>query len=147
MLSHDSIMNLCRVLSERDGRLIGVQLGVPEGWTARAKDECDGDILRTNFRVLCEWRGKAARAAMVDFLISSLKTIGRNDLSAIVSDVYKNGRGLSKEDFDWCKLWYPCLLLTKLSLSALHAFVLKFLRYLLNIYFVFCFKYQKRDHI
>lgn len=100
MLSHDSIMNLSRVLSERDGRMLGVQLGVSESWTANAKDECDGDILRTNFRVLCEWRGKAARAAMVDFLISSLKTVGRIDLANVVSEVYKNGRGLSKEDFD-----------------------------------------------
>lgn len=100
MLSHDSIMNLSRVLSERDGRMLGVQLGVSESWTANAKDECDGDILRTNFRVLCEWRGKAARAAMVDFLISSLKTVGRIDLANVVSEVYKNGRGLSKLDFD-----------------------------------------------
>lgn len=100
MLSHDSIMNLSRVLSERDGRMLGVQLGVSESWTANAKDECDRDILRTNFRVLCEWRGKAARAAMVDFLISSLKTVGRIDLANVVSEVYKNGRGLSKLDFD-----------------------------------------------
>ncbi|XP_062600957.1 uncharacterized protein LOC134262579 [Saccostrea cucullata] len=100
MLSHDSIMNLSRVLSERDGRMLGEQLGVDSAWIARAKDDCDGDILRTNFRVLCEWRGKAARSAMVDFLISSLKTIGRNDLSTIVTNVNKSRRGLLNEDFN-----------------------------------------------
>jgi hypothetical protein len=80
--------------------MLGIQLGVDEAWIARSKDDCDGDILRTNFRVLCEWRGKAARSAMVDFLVSSLKTVGRNDLATVITNVNKNGRGLQKEDFD-----------------------------------------------
>lgn len=96
------------------------------------KDECDGDILWINFWVFCEWRGKVVRVVMVDFFILLLKIVGRIDLVNVVFEVYKNGCGLLKLDFDWFVDefvdWFKILLNMKLFVIFL---------YFIDIWFVF----------
>ncbi|XP_071158228.1 uncharacterized protein [Mytilus edulis] len=99
VLAHNSLMELSRELSERDVRKLSHQLGVSEDLIDKFKDQMDGDIVRTNFQTLCEWRGKTGRATMVDFLISSLRTCGRSDCANIIGQVRSRQRGLTREDF------------------------------------------------
>lgn len=100
VLAHNSLMELSRELSERDVRKLSHQLGVSEDLIDKFKDQMDGDIVRTNFQTLCEWRGKTGRATMVDFLISSLRTCGRSDCANIIGQVRSRQRGLTREDFN-----------------------------------------------
>lgn len=99
VLSHDSLMVLARQLSEKDIRKLSYQLGISENIIDKFKDLVDGDIVRTNFQTLCEWRGKNGRATMVDFLVSSLRTSGRGDCANVISHVRSRNRALTREDF------------------------------------------------
>lgn len=92
-------MVLSRELTEKDVRKLSHQLGINEDVIDKFKDQVDGDIVRTNFQTLCEWRGKTSRATMVDFLISSLRTSGRGDCANIITTVRSKQRGLTSEDF------------------------------------------------
>lgn len=100
VLAHDSLMVLSRELSEKDVRKLALQLGVSQDLIDKIKDQVEGDVVRTNFRTLCEWRGKTGRATMVDFLVSSLRTCGRMDCANVISHVRGMHRGLAKEDFN-----------------------------------------------
>lgn len=69
---------------------------------------------------------------MVDFFILLLKIVGRIDLVNVVFEVYKNGCGLLKLDFDWFVDefvdWFNILLNMKLFVIFL---------YFIDIWFVF----------
>ncbi|KAK3108548.1 hypothetical protein FSP39_010432, partial [Pinctada imbricata] len=99
ILSHESLMTLARELSENEAEKLGLQLGIDEEVIKKYKDNYEGDTVQVNFLILCDWRGKTPRATLVDFLISSLKTTGNTEFSALVDKVRSKGRSLVKEDF------------------------------------------------
>ena len=92
-------MTLARVLTENEAVVIGTQLGVPEENMKKYHEDHEGDSVRINFLILCDWRGKTPRSTMVDFLVTTLKTTGNPRLSSIVDKVRNKGRCLVPDDF------------------------------------------------
>ncbi|XP_033761737.1 uncharacterized protein LOC117343477 isoform X2 [Pecten maximus] len=100
VLSHSSLMCLARVLSHTECKRLGTQMGVPMETIQKLWDACEREPTNTNFRILCEWRGKSVRSSMVDFLLNSLRTIGLCKHAAVVEKVSKLSRGFQQEDFE-----------------------------------------------
>lgn len=99
ILNRNSLVNLAKYIISDEGSLLGVCLGL--------KPEKISQIYRTyrhssslaSFYVLYEWRGRKTQPDLADRLINALFEIGRRDLSHIVSEVRKQNRGLSQDDF------------------------------------------------
>ncbi|XP_021350434.1 uncharacterized protein LOC110448494 isoform X2 [Mizuhopecten yessoensis] len=99
VLSHSSLMCLARAISNTDCKRLGTQMGVPTETMQKLWETCEREATNTNFRILCEWRGKSVRSSMVDFLLNSLRTIGLCSQAAVIEKVSKLGRGILQEDF------------------------------------------------
>ncbi|XP_060062472.1 uncharacterized protein LOC132543032 [Ylistrum balloti] len=100
VLSHSSLMCMARELSHAECKRLGTQMGVSMETMEKFSTACDREPTNTNFRILCEWRGKSVRSSMVDFLINSLRTTGLCSQAAVVEKVSKLCRGIHQEDFN-----------------------------------------------
>lgn len=100
LLKMESLMALARELTAEEGASLGHVLGIKDDRLKAIKEANDKDIVSANFGTLCEWRGRFARSAMADFLVSSLKTIGKVSYAELIIDVRKNNRALEKADFE-----------------------------------------------
>lgn len=99
VLSHSSLMCLAHALSHAECKRLGTQMGVSTETIQKLWEACEREPINTNFRILCEWRGKSVRSSMVDFLINSLRTMGLFNQAEVVEKVSKLCRGFVEEDF------------------------------------------------
>ncbi|XP_060608547.1 uncharacterized protein LOC132760564 isoform X2 [Ruditapes philippinarum] len=99
ILKMESLMSLARELTFDDASKLGEQLGVKPEVIKQIKESNEKDPVVGNFQILCQWRGPRARAAMADFLVSSLKAVGKMNYADLVTEVRKHNRGLERTDF------------------------------------------------
>ncbi|XP_052766895.1 uncharacterized protein LOC128207773 isoform X1 [Mya arenaria] len=107
ILKMESLMTLARELTLNEARELGIQLGLKPDVLKRIQEDTEKDRVASNFQILCKWRGRFARATMADFLVSSLKGVGKVQYADILVDVRRLNRGLVTEDFRKTK--YPAL--------------------------------------
>lgn len=99
ILKMESLMSLARELTFQEASTLGQQLGVKPDTIRRIKDTTERDPVAGNFQILCSWRGRFARATMADFLVSSLKAVGKYSYADLIMEVRKHNRGLERSDF------------------------------------------------
>lgn len=103
ILKMESLMSLARELTFEEGSSLGQQLGVKPEMIKQIKESTEKDPVVGNFQILCSWRGPKARATMADFLVSSLKAVGKISYADLVMEVRKHNRGLERTDFQKTK--------------------------------------------
>ncbi|XP_053404596.1 uncharacterized protein LOC123553966 isoform X2 [Mercenaria mercenaria] len=99
ILNRNSLVNLAKYVISDEGSLLGVCLGLKPEKISQIYRMYRHSSSLASFYVLYEWRGRKTQADLADKLIQALFDIGRRDLANIVSDVRKQNRGLSSEDF------------------------------------------------
>ncbi|XP_045169804.2 uncharacterized protein LOC123532439 isoform X2 [Mercenaria mercenaria] len=99
ILKMESLMSLAREMTFEDGSKLGQQLGVKPEVIKQIQESTEKQPVFGNFQILCNWRGPRARAAMADFLVTSLKAVGKNNYADVVMEVRKHNRGLERTDF------------------------------------------------
>ncbi|XP_052248855.1 uncharacterized protein LOC127856596 isoform X2 [Dreissena polymorpha] len=99
ILKMESLMSLARELTFEEAQQLGRQLGVKTDHLRQIREAAQRDRVAANFQILCKWRGRYARATMADFLVSSLKAVGKTSYADLVTEVRKHNRGLEREDF------------------------------------------------
>ncbi|XP_060554916.1 uncharacterized protein LOC132715849 isoform X4 [Ruditapes philippinarum] len=99
ILNRNSLVNLAKYIISDEGSLLGVCLGLKPEKISQIYRMYRHSSSLASFYVLYEWRGRKTQPDLADKLIQALFDIGRRDLASIVSDVRKQKRGLSSEDF------------------------------------------------
>lgn len=98
ILSHQSLLALASSISIQVAQVLGSQLGIPYEDILDIKSINQPPVV-TIFEILWEWRGKVATPDQVEQLVKSFCEINQNYFADVISKVYREKRGLTRNDF------------------------------------------------